>query len=214
MNDILVVCLVLFLMLLYNCRQSIESFMTLTSNCNSVDGRCYKVSNKFDKNTHDEASRILAKLNAFSIKLIRHLRETYSWDANSNPYRRYIVEYLLHNYNPSSIIENAPDSDVNTSYVEDKGKVFALCLREKESGKNNFLPMHMLEFVVIHEMAHMASRKIGHGHEFWVNFKILLQEADKIGLHTPVNYKIHPIKYCSLDVAYNPFFDKLIPGQI
>jgi len=214
MDNTLVVCVFLLIVLLYQCSESIEEFMTTKRKCNSIDGRCYRVSTKFDPDTLDDASELLAKLNEFSIKLIRHMRDTYLWDSKSAPYKRKITDFLLHNYNPSSIIENVPKGDVNTSYVENKGKVFAICLREKLSGLNKFIPMHSLEFVVIHEMAHMASRGIGHKHEFWINFKILLQEANRIGLHRPVNYKKHPIIYCSLKVDYNPFFDASVPDKI
>lgn len=205
---------VIVLLLIYQCKNSVESFMSTKSSCNKLDGRCYQVSTKYSPNTHVQASELLAKLNAFSIKLIRHLRDTYLWNNTGTAYKRRIVKYLLYNYNPNSIIENAPESDVNTRYVQNKGEVFAICLREKLSGKHNFLPMHSLEFVVIHEMAHMASKNIGHGHEFWVNFKLLLEEANAIGLHTPVDYAKTPMVYCRLSVDYNPFFDSNIPNEI
>lgn len=212
--DNLVICIFIAVLLIYHCHGRIESFMSTKSSCNKLDGRCYQVSTKFSPDTHVEASELLAKLNAFSIVLIRHLRDTYLWSKTGTAYKRSMVKYLLHNYNPNSIIENAPQSNVNTRYVENKGEVFAICLREKKTGMHKFIPMHSLEFVVLHEMAHMASKNIGHGHEFWVNFKILLVEANAIGLHIPVDYKKHPIVYCRLDIDHNPFFDKNIPDQI
>jgi hypothetical protein len=210
-NTNLVLCVVLVIILLYQTKNTIESFFATRKECNPSDGRCYKVSTKYDKSTHQEASLLLAALNKFSVKFMKHLRNKFLWERNGTPAQQDIVLFLLNNYNPDAIIENAPDSDVNTSYVEDKGKVFAICLREKESGKNKFIPMHELEFVVIHEMTHLGTRTIGHGREFWVNFKFLLQEANDIGIHISANYRVNPVTYCSLRVNYNPFFDSSLP---
>jgi hypothetical protein len=214
MDQTVCICILFTIILIYQYHNAIESFITTKRSCNKIDGRCYKVSTKYDADTHENASELLAKLNQFSIKLIRHLRDTYLWSSAGSSYKNSMVKFLLHNYDPGSIIENVPKGSVNTSYVENKGVVFALCLREKISGKNKFIPIHSLEYVVLHEMAHMASKTIGHNHEFWVNFKILLQEANNIGLHFPINYEKYPIVYCSLRVNYNPFFDHSIPGKI
>jgi hypothetical protein len=188
-------------------KNKIDPFLATRKECNPSDGRCYKVSTKYNKNTHQEASLLLAALNKFSVNFMKHLRNKFLWERNGTPAQQDIVLFLLNNYNPDSIIENAPDSDINTSYVEDKGKVFAICLREKESGENKFIPIHELEFVVIHEMTHLGTRTIGHGKEFWRNFKFLLQEANDMGIHIPTNYKNKPVRYCSLLVNYSPFFD-------
>jgi hypothetical protein len=120
-----------------------------------------------------------------------------------------MIENLLFNYNPDAIVENNPSSDVNTSYVEDKGKVFALCLREKVSGKNAIHNKNILEFVTMHEMAHMASDTVGHEDpEFWINFKKLMIAAVELGIHTPIDYSKYPINYCSLVVNYSPYYDE------
>jgi hypothetical protein len=168
-NINLVLCVVLVIILLYQMKNKIDPFLATRKECNPSDGRCYKVSTKYNKNTHQEASLLLAALNKFSVNFMKHLRNKFLWERNGTPAQQDIVLFLLNNYNPDSIIENAPDSDINTSYVEDKGKVFAICLREKESGENKFIPIHELEFVVIHEMTHLGTRTIGHSGEI-LNF--------------------------------------------
>jgi len=178
--------------------------------CNNIDGRCYRIVSKYDADTHSEASQTLAHLNTFALKLIRHLRNKYLWQKQGSREQRDMVEFLMFNYNPDNIIENSPNTNVNTSYVEDKGKVFAICIREKQSGKNIIHDRHILEFVVLHEMSHLANKTIGHGPEFWKTFKFMLQEAYELGIHTPVDYSKHPINYCSLPVNYNPYFDKTL----
>ena len=177
--------------------------------CNSVDGRCYVISNKYENGA--DASALLANINIYCIKLLRHLRYKFlsskTDDTYTNKWREHVA-FLLNNYNPDNIIENAPTGTVNTSYVDEKGKVFAICLREKLSGNNNFQNMHDLHFVVLHELSHMATYSYGHEKDFWTNFKFILTEADKAGLHKPVDYSLNPINYCKLVVNYNPYFDE------
>lgn len=187
-------------------QDEIDSFVSKSPVCNSVDGRCYKVVEKFEQSR--QASELLALLNAQCVKLMRHLRNKYLWSYSDNQRAKDIVTFLLSNYNQDGIVENAPNSDVNTSYVDDKGKVFAICLREKQSGKNMFHKIDELMFVVLHEMSHMATFSYGHETDFWTNFKFLLTEAKEAGIHNPVDYSKVPINYCSLKVDYNPYFDK------
>lgn len=202
----------LILLLIYvSFKETIDSYIYTRRKCNQLDERCYKVSHKYDET--DQASKLLAQLNMFCMKLMRHLRDKYLWNYHPNEEARDLVKYLLSNYNPDGIIENDPKSDVNTSYVDDKGRVFAICLREKISGQNKFHSLHDLEFVVMHEMAHMANVGFGHDKEdFWPIFKFLMQEAEIAKLHKPRNYKQNPMNYCSLHVDYSPYYDEsLIP---
>lgn len=184
-----------------------ESFVTRRNVCNDLDGRCYPVVGSFENTM--SASEMLAYLNDFCIKLMKYMRNKYLWNKKGSVYHAQMMQRLLDNYVSENIIENAPSGIVNTSYVEDKGKVFAICLREKISGRNRIHDKNILEFVVMHEMAHMAS--ICHGHddiEFWINFKIILQNAIEAKLHKPINYAITPVNYCKLDVNYNPYYDE------
>lgn len=179
--------------------------LTKSHVCNNVDNRCYAVVNTYDET--ERAAEILGQLNLFCVRVMKHLRNKYVWSNNTNTRARDLVEFLLSNYNQDGIIENAPTSDVNTSYVDEKGKIFAICLREKLSGRNHFHDLHDLQFVVLHEMAHMSTYSYGHDRSFWVNFKFLLQEAEAANLHHPINYRKTPINYCSLRVDYNPYYD-------
>jgi hypothetical protein len=180
--------------------------------CNTVDGRCYKVSTKY--NNKDDASVMLANINIYCVNVLRHMRNKFILDeATTDPYIlkwRTTVAYLIANYDPDNIIENTPSGIVNTSYVEDKGRIFAICLREKMSGNDNFQNMHDLHFVVLHELSHMATYGYGHDLDFWTNFKFMLTEANIAGLHAPVDYSKTPINYCKLQVDYNPYFDQKI----
>ena len=62
-------------------------------------------------------------------------------------------------------------------------------------------------FVAIHELAHVASEKIGHSNEFWSNFKFLLVNAKEIGIYDPVDYKKKQVNYCGMQISDSPYFD-------
>lgn len=202
----LIIIIFSVLLLLYLMYNPIESFSS-TRICNDIDKRCYEVADSFENKNY--ASELLASLNKFCLKFMIHLRNKYLWNPQKNydPHCREIVEFLIYNYNPDGIIENAPIDDTNTSYVDEKGKVFAICLREKITGKNDFQKLEDIYFVLIHEMTHMGTKTYRHEKEFWVHFKFLLKEAEEAGLYKPVDYKKFPMNYCGLNVNYNPYFD-------
>ena len=205
---IYIITIILLLLVLFD--NKIEDFTTRKKVCTN-DSRCYKVIEKFDNNR--EAAELLSYINKYTIELIRHMRKKYLWDGRDSMQHRRLTQNLIDNYNPDSIIENNPKGDVNTSYVEDKGKIIAICLREKNSGNNMFHDKNIIEYVVMHELSHIGSDVIGHEDlEFWINFKILIRNATEIGLHKPINYENNPIVYCSLKVDYNPYFDPKVPG--
>lgn len=189
-------------------KDEIETFVSRKSICNEVDGRCYNVVEKFTESK--KASEILAELNLFCLEVMKHLRTKYLWNYHPNAEARGIVKFLLSNYNPDGIIENAPIGNVNTSYVDDKGKEFGICLREKQSGTNKFHDIHDLQFVVLHEMSHMANHNFGHKADFWEIFKFISREAKEANLHEPRDYTKNPMNYCSLLVTHNPYFDHTI----
>lgn len=202
--NVLFIALIIILIIIILCHDEFKIF-SQKEKCNRIDGRCYNVVSRFDK--QQNASELLAKLNLFCVAFMRHIRNKYIYQYSINNRARTAAQLLLSNYNPDGIIENNPKSDVNTSYVDDKGKIFALCLREKESGSNKFHRFTDLQFVALHEMSHMATESFGHQREFWEVFKFFMKEAEEAKLFTPTNYKATPLKYCSLLVDYNPYFD-------
>lgn len=210
------VTILLVCVLIYVIQDDIYDWIVRIENCNSIDGRCYDVVGKFKQSEQDEASARLAYVNLFCVKLIKHMRNKYIIGAYSKKngsdinHRKELTYRLMNNYNPDKIVENDPNNSINTSYVQDKGDVFAVCLRQKKNNRNKFHDLHIVEFVVLHELSHLASIGIGHDTEFWHNFKILLQEAKDCGIHDPINYRNNPTNYCSLDITYNPYYDNKI----
>jgi len=101
-------------------------------------------------------------------------------------------------------IEEAPNDD-GSSYTINKGEMMALCLRHKKDD-HPFHDYNTLQFVMIHELSHIASLSEGHNQEFINNFRFLLREAKLLGYYEPVNYTKNPINYCGVKVTNNPYF--------
>ena len=128
-------------------------------------------------------------------------------NINGNEFSNKAVNRVLAGYDLENIMENDPTASGDNTYTVDKGAKMLVCLRSRET----FLlhDLHTVMFVVLHELAHIANEKWGHSSEsqFWEIFKFLLHEAKECGMHEPVDYEKRPIRYCGLDVNYNPYFD-------
>lgn len=166
-----------------------------------IDKRVYPVLGGF--NDMSAAANRLAQINAKNSKLINYMVDKFQ--PNTHGY--LLATRLKNRYRPDRLVENDPVDKYNTSYTEDKGEKVAMCLREKITGSNNLHDHSILEFVNLHELAHICSEGYGHDEEFWTNFKFLLREANLANIHHPVDYSKKPVNYCGLDVMYNPYFD-------
>jgi hypothetical protein len=100
-------------------------------------------------------------------------------------------------------MQEAPHEDDSTSYTINKGQEVHLCIRQKNENKT-FHSHNLLMFVMLHELAHIMSKSIGHNQEFMNNFKFLLEEARELGIYIPVNFKHNPAQYCGIEVSNNP----------
>ena len=159
-----------------------------------VDNKKYCVR---ERNKLELAADRLASVNLKMKKLVDHCHKKYPSREN--------VKRLVKGYNPKEIYETLPTSEF-TAYSQNKGEKIAFCLdTEKNDGK--LIDMNTLTFVAIHELSHVACESVGHTNEFWTNFKFLLEEAAKINIYTPVDYKKQPQKYCGMTITDNPYFD-------
>lgn len=181
--------------------------------CSNNNGQCYKISTKFD----DQHSAVgeLSRINNFNAAFIQYLRDKYVWKGPNyldNIKMHKITMQLINNYNPDVLRENNPIDTNNTSYVLEKGRSIAFCLREKESGEHKIEDQNMLLFVNLHEISHLAMsfHDPSHSKEFWTTFKLLLEEAIASGLYKPIDWGKTPRQYCGLKVDYNPLYDNQI----
>lgn len=116
------------------------------------------------------------------------------------------VKRLKEGFNPKKIQETLPTSEF-TAYSENKGEKIAFCLDKNKNGSGGLIDPNTLMFVAIHELSHVATESIGHTDEFWSNFKFLLQEAEKINIYEPEDYKKNPKEYCGMSIKDNPYYD-------
>lgn len=160
----------------------------------NVDGNTYCVR---ERNKLQLVADLLAKVTTKLKTLVKHMKNTFP--ARDN------VKRLVENFNPKKINETLPTS-THTAYSENKGEKLAFCVTKKKNG-TKLIDENTLTFVAIHELAHIATKSIGHKDEFWNNFKFLLEEAQKIGIYNPVDYKKKPQEYCGMDITDNPYYD-------
>ena len=59
-------------------------------------------------------------------------------------------------------------------------------------------------FVVIHELAHVMTKSVGHTQEFWDNMAYLLERAEELKIYVPKNYKESPVDYCGMEINTTP----------
>lgn len=153
-----------------------------------VDGQKYLVLKLADKQA---AADTLAKLVADMEKLIDYLNK-------KHPDKQF-VKRLVKNFNPDEISEGSPTSGY-TSYTINKGKMI-LCIRQKDKKKTLITDRNLLRYVVFHELAHIASKSVGHNDEFWKTFKFILEEAMQANLYQKVDYAVNPQPYCGIKVS-------------
>ena len=112
---------------------------------------------------------------------------------------------LVDGYNPKKISETLPTSEL-TAFSENKGEKLAFCLNKSKNG-TKLIDINTLTFVALHELSHIATKSVGHGQEFWQNFKWVLQNAKEAGIYSPVDYKKYPEEYCGMTINDNPYDD-------
>jgi hypothetical protein len=160
----------------------------------TVDGNKYCVR---DRVMLKESVNLLAEAVNKMKRLVEYVSKEYPNDED--------VKRLKTNFNPNKITETLPTSEL-TAYSENKGEKMAFCLN-KAKNTETLIDINTLTFVAIHELAHTMTKSIGHKQEFWKNFKFLLENAVKIGLYKPVDYKKENQSYCGMTITDNPFYD-------
>lgn len=184
---ILILILLLLIGLIYVKRERTEVTMVRST----VDGEQYAVQNKPDK---QNAADTLARIKRNMMILMDHCVTNIKDDKR--------VERLKLKFDPSAIAEGTDDARY-TTYTLNKGEKMVFCLRTRDIN-DNVHDVNLLTFVAVHEMAHVMTLSEGHTEEFNKNFKFLITEAVKTGIYKPVNYRVHPQKYCGIDVTDTP----------
>jgi hypothetical protein len=164
---------------------------------NSKNGKRYGIQEIFKDS--DVALEIIAKLHSNMESFVSRLKTKYPNDER--------VIRLVKGFSRVEIEETTEEpGDDNTSFTINKGELMSLCIRESEKDRP-FHDYNSLCFVIIHEMAHIASVSEGHNFEFITNFKFLLKEAVEMGYYNPIDYSKNPFLYCGkIKVTNNPYY--------
>ena len=153
-----------------------------------VDGQIYVVRKLPDAK---QAADKLANINRNVLKLI-----------SSVDIAKPGTQDLIDNYNPRALSETLPGSKY-TSYSVNKGEKISICIRKEKD--NSFIDDNTVLFVVIHELAHVMTPEVGHTPLFWSNMKYFLEVGEKIGIYSPINYKLTPMDYCGMEINTIPY---------
>jgi len=177
----------------------------------NIDG--YYVPKWQDKAEIYKSKETLARLHNIGKMLTQYMEEKYII-ANKHAKNEEIVatQRLVQYFLKRKTILQEHDTtggEGNTSFTVNKGESIHMCLRDPDT-KKLINDDNIIDFVMLHELAHIACPAEQHEDIFWIYFKILLVNAEEAGLHVPRNYSQQPVKYCGIDVTYNPIFDQNI----
>ena len=148
----------------------------------------------------EEAANILHQLNIFTMKLLDRMSEHYKHNESSMK----LINNMIHKYDPDYLEENDPTFTVGHKTFTLNFQKISICLRKK-SGE--FYDMNTLQFVMMHELSHIAALEKEHNDYFWLIFKFILHSATMVG-YTPINYALYPFDYCGINVSHNPYFSE------
>lgn len=161
----------------------------------TFDGQYYQV---LKKDNSSITANIIAKIKNNINTIVNYLKN----NKKEYPKEEYAIDNLVNRTKNLEIIERPDDSEEYiTSYTINKGEQMVLCLRSKLLSKIH--DMNIIMYVVIHEMAHIASNNVGHDDEFKRNFIFLLKIAIMLNIYKNVDYEKYPVNYCGMIVNEN-----------
>ena len=199
------ISIIVILIIIFHKNNNIYEYFTNESMISSIDQRKYKIAGNLDDKKG--AANRMALSHSFVIEFLRYIRTKYIVNNHGPPYKQKITQLILQNYNSDNIFENNPNPGEDTSFVTNKGDEFGICLREKQTGNNEFHDISTMQFVILHELAHLGVESYGHGPEFWHTMKVLIIEAYNAELYTPIDYSLYPQTYCGTLITVNPYFN-------
>ena len=80
-------------------------------------------------------------------------------------------------------------------------------MRLKKEG-DKLVPKNTILFVALHELSHLMTKTIGHGKDFWNNFRFILKVAIDYDIYKSVDFNNNPKPYCGMEITDTPFLPK------
>jgi hypothetical protein len=126
-----------------------------------------------------------------------------------------LVDYMKNNKLPNEEVSNmlfyrwkkcklkeTSKADTSVAYTVNKGTELRICVRKS---KNELEDLNTTMFVILHELAHIASKSYGHNSEFKRNFSYIAKIASSIGIYKPQNFETFPVNFCnSIKISSTP----------
>lgn len=97
-----------------------------------------------------------------------------------------------------TLAEILDDKDVAYSMGKD---AIHLCVRRADGTLEN---ENTSIYVLIHELAHVATNSYGHKQEFWANMRFLLELAEATKMYTYEDFDSLEVSYCGRPLSANP----------
>lgn len=113
----------------------------------------------------------------------------------------------------SKTLSEVPDNADNVAYSLGKNSIY-ICVREKDGKLAN---TNTSIFVLLHELAHVATDSYGHTKEFWRNMKYLVELAEEVGVYTYIDHTEGVETLCGRVLGTNPLTcvkNKKCPSEI
>lgn len=204
-NTVIFIIFVIFIIMLFTYKWYSSPLRHVTEYKVDNDTNVYYIQEKYQDK--DKAAKMMSIINNRVLKVLKYMKKKLESGEYESERARGIVSRMLKNWNPEMLYESPPSAE-GTSYTIGKGQKTVFCLRNKHN--ESLHEMDDMLYVVLHELSHMGDLNWGHKESFWETFKFVLQEAKESNIYEPINYQLEPIKYCGLDVNYNPYFDEKI----
>ena len=153
-----------------------------------VTGKAYLVKNQ--KGSSDVADR-LAELESHARRFLHAAKALYPDDDRlSNIQERW-----------NGTLSETPEHAKDVAYSISKKSIF-ICVRAKDG--ETIADFNTCIFVLLHELAHVATNDWGHTRQFWKNMQFLLEAAESTGFYTYQNFTERRETYCGRELTVSP----------
>jgi hypothetical protein len=153
----------------------------------AVTGKMYKVKNVPDAQT------VADRLAALEVRLVQFLK-----DASARAPGDARLANIRKRWD-GTLSEVEHDKDVAYSMAKDSVSV---CVRSSAQGALESENTSM--FVLLHELAHVATDEYGHCSKFWDNMKFLLEIAEATGFYAYQDFEASSDSYCGRPLESSP----------
>ena len=181
---ILIIILVLYFYVFNDNRILVEAF----------DNNKYLIVDSKNKKLNKDKVDTLAKLHKVALTLANTMYKNKIPNAKTGE--------LINNRLKNLKFSEVKQGDKSTAYTLNKDVEMGFCLIDPPT--HTIIILEKLIFVLLHELAHVMSVDLGHGHEFQENFSFIVKLAIKLGLWKDLEFEKKPLTICNTLVTTSP----------